>query len=379
MKMARLSYNPKSRWSQPLPDLDSPNTMVLAFYSPELAKDGAWLQELKAKYPRSQFVGCSTAGEIHGAVIEDHTASVAITKFEHTHLKTAMVRVDSAEASNDAGAKLAAELKADGLKFVFVVSDGLKVNGSALIRGLNTNLPQDVIVTGGLAGDGPRFGETSVLSGAHFGPGVVTAVGFYGSSLTVGYGSQGGWDFFGPERTITKSKDNVLYELDGQPALDLYKTYLGARAAELPASGLLFPLQIRQGLTDEKRLVRTILAVDEQAKSLTFAGDIPQGWHGQLMKSNFDRLVDGASSAASQAHPGKDQNPVLAIAISCVGRRLVLKDRSEEEIEATLSNLPKGSEQIGFYSYGELAPYAQFHNCELHNQTMTITVLKEAA
>jgi hypothetical protein len=208
--------------------------------------------------------------------------------------------------------------------------------------------------------------------------GFVTAIGFYGSHIHVGHGSQGGWDIFGPERLVTRSKANILYELDGKPALALYKEYLGAKSAELPASGLLFPLQIRAKSQDENKLVRTILAIDEEAQSLTFAGDIPEGWRAQLMKANFDRLIDGASIATKemQSHLNGAKNS-LVIAISCVGRRLVLRHRAEEEVEAILTGLPSDAQQMGFYSYGEICPNGKISNCELHNQTMTLTCISE--
>ncbi len=209
----------------------------------------------------------------------------------------------------------------------------------------------------------------------------MTAVGFYGDHIQVGHGSKGGWDKFGPERQVTKSSGNVLYQLDGRPALELYKEYLGERASGLPATGLLFPLAIRTSQTEGKVLVRTILAVDEATQSMTFAGDIPEGVFAQLMRANFDRLIQGASEAATltiNSHNSLPSNsPTLCIAISCVGRRLVLGERSEEEVEAALEILPKGSRQIGFYSYGEISPY-QSGTCDLHNQTMTLTTITEA-
>jgi hypothetical protein len=203
-------------------------------------------------------------------------------------------------------------------------------------------------------------------------------VGFAGDRVKIGHGSQGGWDRFGPERTVTRSEGNVLSELDGEPALDLYKRYLGDRASGLPATGLLFPLAIRRPDGDERQLVRTILAVDEAKKSLTFAGDVPTGWRAQLMQANFERLVGGAEEAATvTASRGGAGKETLAVAISCVGRRLVLGERTEEECEATLARLPAGTHQIGFYSYGELSPYVG-GNCDLHNQTMTLTTITEA-
>jgi hypothetical protein len=207
----------------------------------------------------------------------------------------------------------------------------------------------------------------------------VTAVGFYGDRIRIGHGSKGGWDRFGPERRVTKSQGNVLFELDGRPALQLYKEYLGDRASGLPATGLLFPLALRAKQTDSKSLVRTILGVNEHEQSLTFAGDIPEGAYAQLMKANFDRLVQGASEAATSTKLLADgDSSALAVAISCVGRRLVLGGRTEEETEATLDVLPKGTKQVGFYSYGEISPYTA-GSCDLHNQTMTLTTLSEAA
>jgi hypothetical protein len=205
----------------------------------------------------------------------------------------------------------------------------------------------------------------------------VTAAGLYGDHVRVGHGSKGGWDQFGPERVVTRSKGNVLYELDHKPSLQLYKEYLGERASGLPATGLLFPLSIRVGATSDKRLVRTILAVDEDTQSLTFAGDIPEGAFAQLMHANFDRLIQGASDASSSVQSNvHGSSDTLAVAISCVGRRLVLGERAEEETEATLDALPPCTQQIGFYSYGELSPYAT-GRCDLHNQTMTLTTISE--
>jgi hypothetical protein len=235
-------------------------------------------------------------------------------------------------------------------------------------------------VTGGLAGDGSRFLRTWVMHEGHARSKMVCAAGLYGAHVTIGHGSSGGWDNFGPERRVTRSQGNVLVELDGRPALELYKEYLGELASGLPATGLLFPLALRSNAADEKSLVRTILAVDEAAQTMTFAGDMPEGALARLMRANYDRLIDGASEAASMAgdaHVGQT-GETLAIAISCVGRRLVLGERAEEEIEATLDELPAGTHQIGFYSYGEISPYAK-GRCDLHNQTMTLTTIRESA
>jgi len=306
---------------------------------------------------------------------------VAIAKLEHSEIELARARVDSPERSHAAGSDLAQTLMRDDLRAILVLSDGVTVNGSELVRGINESVGPNVTVTGGMAGDGTRFERTWVLGPDGPNAGLVTAVGLYGDRLRIGHGSRGGWTCFGPERLITRSRGNVLYELDGQPALDLYRTYLGEMAAELPASALRFPLAVREKRRDEKVLVRTILSVDENEKTMTFAGDVREGSYAQLMRANFERLVDGASEAASEtcrtSHSGGELADTLAIAISCVGRRMILGERVEDELEATLAALPKGARQVGFYSYGEIAPFDR-GPCDLHNQTMTLTTLSES-
>lgn len=378
MHLETFSYSPDSGWSLPaFPPLDGHNTLIVAFGAPGLFDQPLPINELRRAFPAAKFLGCSTAGEIDGAQVNDDTLVVAVAAFEHTALKVVSAPVSSALDSRMAGERLAAQLDPAGLCAVFVLSDGLHVNGSELVKGLNGGLPAGTVITGGLAGDGDRFQRTWVIRDGHPASQAVTAVGLYGSRLRVTHGSRGGWDTFGPERRVSRAEGNVLYELDGKPALALYKEYLGERAAGLPATGLLFPLAIREREGDHKQLVRTILAIDEERQSMTFAGDIPQGCLAQLMKANFDRLVGGAHDAAIMAQGGgKPAGPILALAISCVGRRLVLGEHVEEETEAALENLPAGTRQIGFYSYGEISPYGG-GTCELHNQTMTLTTFSE--
>lgn len=380
MEVHTLGFDQKKRWSvRHRPKIDSPRTLVVVFGSSNLLDADGPIAELLHDYPDSLTIGCSTAGEILGTQICDESVSAAIVRFEQTDLRMASAPVQSADESFAAGEAIARQLNDARLRGIFVLSDGLQVNGSELVRGLNSQVSSSVVVTGGLAGDGDRFRRTWVLHGRRPQAGFVTAVGFYGDRIRIGHGSKGGWDRFGPERRVTKSKGNVLYELDGRPALELYKGYLGERAAGLPATGLLFPLALRANVSDPKSLVRTILAVNERDQSLTFAGDIQEGTLAQLMKANFDRLVQGASEAATSTKLSANGcSSTLAVAISCVGRRLVLGERTEEETEATLDVLPPGTQQIGFYSYGEISPYAT-GTCDLHNQTMTLTTLSEAA
>jgi hypothetical protein len=267
---------------------------------------------------------------------------------------------------------LIAELNAPDLRHVFVLSDGLQINGSELAQGLNQ---AGIPVTGGLAGDGTRFGKTWVMANAPAQSGRIAALGFYGH-ITVKSGCLAGWDEFGAERVVTKSVGNVVFEIDGEPALELYKKYLGEQAADLPASGLRFPLSIQQNKSD-KAVIRTLLAVDEVAHSLTFAGDVPQGYLCKLMRTNLDKLIDSAGLAAAAAQPSTQDEAGLCLVVSCVGRRLVMGQLTEEELEIVQEKLGDSTAITGFYSYGELAPFSDIVKCQLHNQTMTLTTLYE--
>ncbi len=378
-KFQSFAYEPQRGWSANMhaSELDSAQTLVLLFGARSYLDNADSLRELRKLFPKSRMLGCSTAGEIHGESLKDKSICAAAFRFEHTKLATATAPVNSLDDSQSAGEAIGKELNRPGLRGVFVLSDGLKVNGSALIRGLTSAVPKSVVITGGLAGDGDRFEKTWVLKDGMPATGLVSAVGLYGDRVKIGHGSKGGWDVFGPERVVTKSSGNILFELDGKPALPLYKDYLGEKAGGLPATALLFPLSIWRDDKPGEKLVRTILAVDEKNHSMTFAGDIPEGCRAQLMRANFDRLIQGATDSAQMTLKSSGaKDACLAVAISCVGRRMVLGERTEEELESSLGILPAGSEQIGFYSYGEISPFAD-GTCTLHNQTMTLTTLSE--
>jgi len=381
MKIEQKKWTAKNGWKTLSTDpVESPE-LVLVLGGNEPLKDKSKFDEIRSWYPAAHIISASTAGEIIKTEVSDDALVLTAIKFEKTTLQFAEASIKQAEESEEVGKKLAAALPKEGLVHAMIFSDGLSVNGTTLIKGLLSELPKDVSVTGGLVGDGARFKETLVGLDGMPEQKKLVCVGFYGTHIKVGYGSLGGWDTFGVSRTITKAKGNVLYELNEKPALALYKEYLGELAKDLPASGLLFPLslKVKTDAGGEVELVRTILAVDEATQSMTFAGDMPEGTVAQFMKANFDRLVDGASDAASMSLEslggGKAE---LAILVSCVGRKLVLKERIEDEVEAVQEKIGVQAAITGFYSYGEISPTTPTERqCQLHNQTMTITIFKE--
>lgn len=378
MQIEQRRWIEATGWVPDLPGtLRESAQLVLVFGAMPTLREQKHFQEIKKAYPGAHIFGCSTAGEICGTQVSDDSLVTTAVNFEYTQLKGAQIKLSEVENSFQAGERLALSLDKNGLVHVLVISDGLKVNGSELVEGLVKHLPPEVAVTGGLAGDGARFEHTLVCLDSIPEEGKIAVLGFYGTRVKVGYGSMGGWDPFGPERLITRSKGNVLYELDGRSALALYKGYLGEHAADLPASGLLFPLSLRTK-EGETGVVRTVLAISEEEQSMTFAGDVPEGAYARLMKANFERLIDGAIGAAQTSYEAiGSSSPDLAILISCVGRKLVLKQRIEEEVEGVRGILGDHTVLTGFYSYGEICPAAPHANCKLHNQTMTITTFSE--
>lgn len=351
--------------------------LLLVFADRFLLEDPGNIATLKKAYPAATIVSCSTSGEIYNRQVYDKSLTATAISFDKTTLKFAKANSADFADSRALGQSIAGQLPGDGLKYVLVISNGGKVNGSELVAAINHAVGNNVVVTGGLAGDAARFEKTLVGLDEDINDGQVVLVGFYGDNLKVGYGLNGGWDMFGPERVITKSDQNVLYEIDHQNALELYKKYLGKYASELPGSALLFPLAIKMGDIDIT-VVRTILAIDEEKQTMTFAGNVPEGARVRLMKANFDELIYSAGEAAALANQHMAETPPeLVLLISCVGRKLVLGKRIAEEVEAAADIFPSTPAITGFYSYGEISPLKTTGTCELHNQTMTITTLSE--
>jgi hypothetical protein len=352
--------------------------LVVAFGSVDQMQQAA--PSLQASFPNAVRAGCSTAGEISGNGVTDGSLVITATKFDAVNLKQVSTVLDGMDDSQAAGRRLATALPVAGLRAILIFGQGVQINGSAVLAGMTEVLGSAIPITGGLAGDGGAFAQTWVLDKEGLSSNRVTCVGFYGDKLVLSHGSFGGWSPFGPARKVTRSENNVLYELDGEPALEVYKRYLGEHAKGLPASGLLFPFAMLGSDHNEVGLIRTILGVDEAQGSLTLAGDIDTNGFLKLMHASTDALVDGAEAAAEAAKAMQEPNgPALALLVSCVGRKLVMGGRVDEEVEAVGDVVGKNTTLAGFYSYGEISPFNRFTECKLHNQTMTITVISEAA
>ena len=350
--------------------------LVLCFGEKQIFANENIYADLRMKFPNAEITMCSTAGEIYHNTVQDNSMIAVAMEFEKTGIKTASVNIEDFNNSYNAAYELGKKLPNEDLTYIMIFSDGSLVNGSELVKGISQYAGDNVLVTGGLAGDGASFASTLVGLNGQPSEGKIVAIGFYGKNIIVTHGSQGGWDMFGLEKDITKSNGNVLFEINDQSALELYKKYLGPDADDLPGSALLFPLSVT--IPGSKNpVVRTILSIDEEKQSMTFAGDVPEGSRVRFMKANFDRLTAAASTAAAQTIAGRKDKPGFSLLLSCVGRKIILGPRIEEEVEAVWETLGDETTLAGFYTYGEISPFNEGGNCQLHNQTMTITSFYE--
>jgi hypothetical protein len=349
---------------------------VLVFGCRELIENNYIFDEIRKLYPCAYIMGCSTAGEIQDNYVTDHKLNITAVQLEKSHAVFEKIEIESNRSFFEVGENLALSIDKVDLKHIFLLTDGININGSSLIEGMKSILGVEIPITGGLAGDGLDFAKTAILANDYAKENIIVFACFYGKIKT-GCAAYGGWNPFGIERVVTKSKDNILYEIDSKSALDVYKEYLGEKAKDLPASGLRFPFSFRHN-DSENHVVRSVLDIDEENGSMIFRADIPQGALCNLMKSNTYTLIDAAKTATVRSLKMLSKEKTeLAIVVSCIGRKTILKQRIDEEIENIRDILGENSVITGYYSYGEIGPAKENAECEMHNQTMSITLLSE--
>jgi hypothetical protein len=377
MKTVQIVKRKDGNWTYLSQKIALKNPLVLVLGNRFLLEDSDIYNEIKSVFPDGNIVFGSTSGDITSKTVDEESITITAIEFEKSTflIKTSNV-LNSDLNSFKTGEELVNQFPRKGLKYIFVLCEGSFINGSELTKGMNSASHENILITGGLCGDAARFEKTLASYNENPRPGEIVAIGFYGESLEISFSIHGGWTPFGPERNVTKSKSNVLYELDEKPALDLYKKYLGEKSNELPAAALLYPLNVKSN-QEKQSFVRTILNIDENNNTMILAGDIPENSKVQLMMTNVDNIANASERAARQALEQRTNKPELALLVSCIGRKLVLDQRVEEEIEEVVDVVGNDTVICGFYSYGEIAPFHGENNCQLHNQTMTITLISE--
>ena len=348
--------------------------IVFLFGDSDAVKSASNFEAVKAMYPNADIVGTSSSGNIQGIEISDAVIIGTAVQFEKARTEISIVDFTSADDVEQQAGAMIDQLPKENLKHVFVLSEGLLINGSDLVRGLNSKAI-GFTISGGMAGDGERFETTLIIANEVARKNRAVAIGFYGD-VTISTAYHAGWSPFGDDKIVTKSRKNVLLELNNRPALEIYKEYLGEFAEDLPYSGMRFPLNIKAN-EESDPVIRTLLAIDEEENSIIFAGDIPEGYIARLMKPDMDVLIDG-SEVFTKDISIPNTNTALGLTVSCVGRRVVMKELIEEELESINEVLGDNVYLSGFYSYGEISPFHDDQQtCQLHNQTITLTAVYE--
>ncbi|ALJ06475.1 histidine kinase [Pseudalgibacter alginicilyticus] len=377
MKIVQLTKKENQDWKYMSANIKLVKPLVLVFGNRFLLESDTIYSEIKTLFPDGDIVFGSSCADITAESVNENAITITAIEFQKTSFLIRTSNVLNADFDSfKTGTDLIKQFPTEGLKYVFVVSEGSFINGSGLTKGMNKATNDNVLITGALCGDSDRFEKTIASYNENPKPGEIIAIGFYGASLEVSFSIYGGWTPFGPERMVTKSEGNVLYELDNLPALDIYKKYLGDKSKELPSAALLYPLNVKS--SDEKQsIVRSILNIDEVNNTMILAGDIPENSKVQLMMTNVDNIANASEKAARQALSLREKKPELAMLVSCIGRKIVLDQRVEEEVEEVTQVIGDGIAVTGLYSYGEIAPFHGEVSCQLHNQTMTVTLLSE--
>ena len=364
--MAKLSGKPDMLWA-----------FAAVSYNQQRVLDG-----IASVAPGTQIIGCTTDGEISTAGLSVNSVVMMAMVSDRIRFHTSFVEQLSKD-SYEAGVELGESFQGLNCRYIQIFSDGLCGNADKIIQGIKASLGDDIKIAGGTAGDSGDFNRTYQYFGDRVLTDSIVGVAFEGD-FALGTGTACGWFPVGIAKKVTRSVENVVYELDGQPALQAYEKYLGKHADLLPAVGVEYPLGLlgRDGdeMDDSYFLCRATMGVDRQSGAIVFAGNVPEGTSVKMTIGNEADIIQAAGQAA-QAALTKLQGgnaalkPKAIFLYSCMARKIVLGSRTNEEILAIQDVIGRDVPVIGFYTYGEFAPIGNSDHSYFHNETATMTVI----
>lgn len=332
------------------------------------------LQQINQAFPGLELIGGTTDGEI-SSVLEFQEDSLTFMVFGSDEMDIYAgigrhVSQDAIAATQQA-VQQATSQTPHFPKFCLSIPESLTTSGVSILEGLKQALGLEVPIFGGLAADQLRFQQTyqffktEVLSDA------VPILVFSGSVL-FSHGVANGWHPVGKRSRVTKVDKNVVYEIDGQPALEFYHYYLGA----LPPS-IEYPLAVFNGDNDQDQsfYMRAPSSYDPASGSITFFADIPDQALVQITEANREAILEASQTSmrtAMQNYPGVA--PEAALFFSCTARRQILGTRAYEEYALAKGTLAQVIPGCGFYTNGEIAPLQQHGQTQFHNEAF-VTVL----
>lgn len=338
--------------SEVLPACDSASTFVMLCIAGDDAATQQQVLAAREHFGRSAVLISRGTGVMHGGSVVGSGLSVAAMKLNKASLRSAFVPVMDRRQSRAAGMQLGLELSHPGLRAVAISSNVTYLELEDVIEGLRSQLQFD---SNNNNNPITFFGAGSAAGIEYDDDAGVRAIGFYGPSLKIGCGARLGVEGFGPQRVLNNCEGTLVHQIDGKPALDIYKRILGPRAAELPGSALLFPLLIK---TERGVITRSVVGVDEASGAIRLAASLPESNKVQLARAEFDSLIHAGADAAWEASEGAGHGGAcLAVTLACAGRHMLLGQRANEEANAVMMGLPLGSAQVGCYTGPIIAPH----------------------
>lgn len=361
-------------------------SLLLVFVSTSAFHQEELVKLLQAKCPQAVLVGCSTAGEI-SSVSGSRDNSLVLMALAGDGIRFVPgvgtdMNVDPRKAGRMLAEDIAKKANGEKPKACLIFPDGLAGNGADVVRGILDVFGQEFMVAGGSAGDDYHFKQTYEYLGETVLSNSVVGVGLFGE-FSFGIGVRHGWIPIGNSRIATKSQGNILYELDGKPALEIYEDYFGKDRVLIDPNepfaklAVTYPLGIPTPNKDGY-LIRDPISVNEQG-AITCAAEIPEGSEVFLMIGSREEAIEAANDAAHKALSQlQGKSPKAAILFNCIARKKLFMQKKEEEIAVIRSVLGQSVPLIGFYTYGEQAPLGgEVVTCSFHNETDVIFLLAE--
>jgi len=312
--------------------------------------------------PLSNIIGTTTSGEILNGKVYKNTIMVSFSLFECTTIKSNLYILDNTFDIQH----VVDDLIQDDTKAIIVFSDGLKSNAESFLKKLYTRNP-DIVISGGRAGDNAEFQKTFVFNEKTFSENACIIATLSSDELIVHNNYILNWTPIGRDMIVTKVDNNILYELDGIPILDVYEKYLGSDVInDLPHSSMEFPLIVKR---DNFHIARDPIGKTED-DALIFAGNFEEG---DSVCFSFGN-IDDVSEYNQKYFDIFSKNPSESIFVySCTARKSLMGDRLVDELNILESISPT----IGFFTYGEY-----FHReniVEILNVTTTFLMLSESS
>lgn len=330
------------------------------------------LHQIDQAFPGIELIGGTTDGEL-SSVMGFQQDSLTLMLFYADDLEI-RAGVGRAVSKNPGIATQQAVTQACSTlnlvpKLCLTTPESLTTSATLILNGLKSALGE-VPIFGGLTGDQSRlqqtyqFFKTEVLSDA-------VPVLLFAGDLHLSCGVASGWQPVGKPGTVTKSRQNVVVEIDGKPALDFYHRYLGG----LPPSSE-YPLAVFNAHLTNFCLRAPHEVHDPAQGSIKFVGDVPQGAIVQITEASRAEILAAAKTSMQQAlstYPSTE--PCAALFFSCVGRRQLLGMQTQEEYQLVNSCLSSPLPCCGFYTYGEISPFEPMGDTQYHNETFITLIL----